>query len=117
MSLTRKRQGFSKDEENPNKRTHKELSGICLCGSIEFILKRTKPLQSFYCHCTHCRMGREYPHLISIGHGAPYAILSTVLDEEIFISKGEEKLNRFVATPYLSRYNCKICGTFIVAEV
>jgi hypothetical protein len=47
----------SQEDENPTKKIHKQFSGGCLCGAIEVILRHTKPIAAFYCHCSHCRYG------------------------------------------------------------
>jgi hypothetical protein len=52
-----------------------------------------------------------------IGNSSPTTILSTVIDDDFTVVKGEDKLNKFHPNPFLNRYHCKICGTFILSEV
>lgn len=74
--------------------------GSCLCGSIEFEVDHFEP-QTGNCHCSMCRKF----------HGAAYATLAEVWQNNFRWTRGQDLLKDYTADNGTTRSFCSQCGS------
>ncbi|CAI7609425.1 unnamed protein product [Penicillium bialowiezense] len=86
--------------------------GSCLCGQVNYILKREKPLNAKYCHCHGCQ----------VAHGAPLQWAAIFHKNEMSFVTGSSGLVFYSSTHKSQEYglptkvSCKNCRTPIMDE-
>jgi hypothetical protein len=76
------------------------LDGRCLCGSVQYHVNGT-PKAILNCHCDLCRRMS----------GAPLSSYVVILDKELAITQGNDRLHSYPATDNATRYFCTTCST------
>lgn len=85
---------------------NKEITGRCLCGSIEFgLIPPTDFLSN--CHCQSCRLS----------HGAPFVTWTSVPKDRFRFLKGENLIVWYSSSPYVSWGFCPKCGSSLLYNV
>lgn len=74
--------------------------GSCLCGQIRYQVKAFEPYQ-VHCHCSMCRRF----------HGAAFASLAEVRNENFTLLQGTERLQTYQAENGTVREFCSCCGS------
>jgi len=74
--------------------------GSCLCNAVRFEADRFAP-QNAHCHCSMCRKF----------HGAAFATLAEVADDDFRWIAGEDLLRAYTADNGTTRQFCSICGS------
>jgi len=84
----------------------------CHCGKVGYQLKKTKPLEAKFCHCTTCQ----------VLHGAPFGWTATFDKEDINFTHGHHDLAWYDSQEKTTRHKlpckvtCAYCRTPIMDE-
>ncbi len=74
--------------------------GHCLCGGLRF--RVNGDIQAVEnCHCGMCRRA----------HGTPFSTFARVAAEDLEITHGEERVERYRSSEKVERSFCRTCGT------
>lgn len=76
------------------------LSGHCLCGLVRYRVDgMAKAILN--CHCDFCRRMS----------GAPLSSYVVILDKELVVTQGNDRMRSYAATDNATRYFCATCST------
>jgi hypothetical protein len=79
--------------------------GACFCGAVE-IEAEGKPEAMGYCHCASCRAWSA----------GPVNAFTLWKPEAVRVTKGKDKLARFMKTEKSDRQFCTVCGGHVMTD-
>lgn len=85
--------------------SEKSVSGVCLCGEIEFSVELPS-LFCGHCHCTMCQRN----------HGAGFVTWFAVPKTQFSLDRGASTLMRFESSEHGVRSFCGRCGSSLFCE-
>jgi hypothetical protein len=80
-----------------------ELTGSCLCGTIQYWASGLGPIG--HCHCDTCRRA----------HSAAFSTVARVARSTFRWTRGESSLASYQSSPGKHRYFCSHCGSQLAA--